>query len=128
METTMLKQALEHDQAAKQALPGVPPEMLQTAVSIEMIGRQLDDKIALLAKTVALNLLDTARTCTMLSMQPTDQKVVQGPDGQQQIEVKPPRPEVSEKWMSIAAAALDLAHKADVLGDRPIARKTASKE
>jgi len=124
MEGAELNKALEHDQAAKVTqLPGIPPEMMQTPVSIVSIGRQLDEKIAVLAKTVSLSMLDVARACTMLAMQPIDQTVTTNEKGEQMVEGKPPRPEVSEKWMGIATVAVDLAHKADVLGDRPLARR-----
>jgi len=124
MEGEDLKQALNHDQAARlSAVPGIPPEMMQTPVSIVSIGRQLDEKIAVLAKTVSLSMLDVARACTMLAMQPVDQKITKDEKGQQMVEGKPPKPEVSEKWMVVASVAVDLAQKADVLGDRPLARR-----
>ena len=129
MEGAELNKALEHDQAAKlTAVPGIPPEMMQTPVSIVTIGRQLDEKIAVLSKSVALGMLDAARTCMMMALQPIDQKVVTDKEGKQTVEGKPPRPEVAEKWMVISATAIDLAHKADVLGDRPLARRESVKE
>ena len=128
MEGNELNKALEHDQAQKAALPAALREMTQTQVSIVTIERQLDEKLAVLSKTVALGFLDVARNCQALGLAMTDQKVVKGPDGQQQIDGKPPRPEVAEKWMNIAAIAVDLARQTDVIGDRPIARREPSKE
>jgi len=130
MEGMDLKKALEHDQAAKQAVPTlVPQEVTQTPVSIMSIGKQLDDKLAVMAKTVALGFLDVARSCQSLGLALVDQKIITDPKtGNQSIDGKPPRPDVAEKWMGIAVIAIDLAHKADVLGDRPIARREPAKE
>lgn len=126
MEGKALDEALEHDRAAKENAT-IPPEMMQAPVPMAVLARQLDDKVAVLSKTVSLGMLDTARTCMALAMQPISQKVTQDTKGNQKVESIPPKPETVEKWLSNASIALELAQKSDVLGDRPLARETPAK-
>ena len=126
MEGEDLKQALKHDEAIK-GHDVIPPEVMQTPVSIVTLGKQLDEKLAVLSKTVSLGFVDAARTCMMLAMQPVDSRVVTAADGSKRVDDKPPRPEAAEKWMNIAATAIDLARQADSLGDRPLARAGLAK-
>jgi len=62
-----------------------------------------------------------------LAMQPASQKVIQDPKGNKRIENVPPKPEAAEKWLHSAMMALDAASKADIMGDRPLARETPAK-
>jgi hypothetical protein len=113
MDETSLKEALAHDQAQKAT---------QTPIDLRAVAKQLDDKLAVVAKTTALGLLDVARTFTALALQPTDSRIVTAADGKQRVEEKPPKAEISEKCLVVARSALELARLADILGDRPVGR------
>jgi hypothetical protein len=128
MDDVAMKAALEMDQAAKaSAAATASPAVQQSPVSIVALEKQLDGKIAMLSKTVALGLLDTARTAMSFAMQPSGQHVVRDTKGEQHIESHPPKVVDALKWMEVAEKALLLAQRADSLGDRPLARTEPAK-
>lgn len=123
-----MKEALEHDQAIKAAKPADPqvepsPQVRQQAVPLQIILDEIEKKQTLLAKTVAMGLVDLARQFTEAAANTDRRKVVvDKKTGEQRIESEGSRPGAAEACLEIVQVALDLARKADALGDRPLAR------
>lgn len=128
MEGEQLKQALQHDEAIKGTLGLAAPQPAaaqpaDVAISPAVLIQQLDQKQALLAKTLAAMMLDTARTLMHVSMS-SKQKMTMGKDGKHQIEQDPPKAEAVLRYLEAAKMAMEMAHSADTLADKVLVRES----
>lgn len=108
MSAEQMEEALKHDMANRMTNGTGQSEPLAVEVSFETLMTRLDQKNAMLAKSVSMALVDTARSYTALAMQ-----VREG---------KSPEPSYAERCLVVAEHALKLAEVADRLSDKNVAR------
>lgn len=123
MDQNEMKEALEHDAAQKAAAAGNgnPGEQM-VEIPADTLFMQLDVKLGMMGKSVTLGLLDVARTFQHLAHVEANTEVDLEGDLKGK-EPKKPQPEKAIGYLKVVEKALELASRADAIGDRGIARK-----